>query len=530
MPISRYSTPIEQTLEKYVPVPMDSLYKAAEAIQQRGDLAEQQIDTAQYGLASIGSNPYHQDFINNYVKDFNNKSSELLAKYNGNSSNPEFEKESKRLIRQYASDPRLKTVQQAKLAYDQKQADKSKLDMMGVKYIDTNPTYNGLDNNGKLSTDVGQLRQVNYDKIIADRISQAAKGIEQRGSLRSNQWNIAGTADSLKQQKFVDPELALGVQHLMQTTGATQEQASAIMDQYIDTVSKSMISSDIDHFKESQDWDKFKYFDTRRRENEKTSPSEVPSLGTYFVPTSGEKDKLGDNEIPLAGKSNVSFNKPFQGVLTGERFVFKEGRFNDSAERKTDSVNIKDGTFVNVSVPYIINDIEGSNSSKYTSKKGELLTKDTGWWTSFGSDGSTESTDIQKDKNGRQFVYLDKDRKVKGYVQPQAFAVYKDNESDATIYKKLNRDETLTYLGPRAGKLSNDGYDRNIYESLDANTKVQVLETLKLKGYDVNTLSPSELNTLTQTELDAAYYKYYKAPLFEKPGTTEGILNYYIGK
>jgi len=288
MAINRYTTPVEQTLEKYVPVPMDSLYKAAEAIQERGDLAQQQVDQAQFGLASIAANPYHQDFVSQYANQFKNKATELLDKYQGNTSNPEFIRDSKRLSMQFASDPRLKAVQQAKLAYDQKENIKKDLNMKGLKYVDTGLGYNGLDENGQISANVGDIKTTDYDKTIASRIAQAASKMEQRGSLKSNQWNIEGTAKALKQQIFTDPELALGVQHLMQQGNLTEGQAIKTMNDYIDNVSKSMISSDIDHYEDSQAWDKFKYFDTRRREDEKAKqefPPQVPfELLSYSKP------------------------------------------------------------------------------------------------------------------------------------------------------------------------------------------------------------------------------------------------------
>lgn len=281
MAISRYTRPIEQTLEKYIPAPFQEMMQAGQLIQERGDLAQTQQDQVQVGLASIAANPYHQEFVNTFANQFKTKATELLDKYQGNTSNPEFIRESKRLGMQFAADPRLKAVQQAKLEYDKKQAAKQELDAKGVKYIDTNPTYNGLDANGQISGNVGTLRTTNYDKIIADRIQQAARGMEQRGSKISNEWNIAGTNKALKQQLFADPELALGVQHLMQQGNLNEAQAVKVMSDYIDNVSTSMIDSRTDYTLARMDQDERHHQDNLRLQRarltqEQSAPPPAP--------------------------------------------------------------------------------------------------------------------------------------------------------------------------------------------------------------------------------------------------------------
>ena len=108
--------------------------------------------------------------------------------------------------------------------------------------------------------------------------------------------------------------------------------------------------------------------------------------------------------------------------------------------------------------------------------------------------------------------------------------VYKDSKNNETIYKKLNRDETLTYLGPQAGKLSNDGRDNTAFEQLDDQTKMQVLQSLQQRGYNPSSLSPIQLNTLTQQLIDESFYNQRKAPLFSKPSTTTPFTENYYGQ
>ena len=111
--INRYSTPVQNSLEEYVPMPMDMLFKSAAAIQNRGDAIEDLNNRTEFGLASTEAlAPAYKEFINQYTNDYKTKAGDLLAKYNNNTSNPEFIRESKRLNTQFASDPRLQIIRQ----------------------------------------------------------------------------------------------------------------------------------------------------------------------------------------------------------------------------------------------------------------------------------------------------------------------------------------------------------------------------------------------------------------------------------
>lgn len=522
MAINRYTQGINNSLEQYVPLPFQEMMQAGQMIQQRGDLAEQQNMQTEFGLSSMEAlAPAYKEFVNSYVNDYRKQSAELLDKVGGNTSNPDFVRGIKRLNTQFTSDPRLQIIKQGNEQIKQNQQIAAKMQAEGRLFI--NPEFTGKDDQGNLIANPGQIQGVNTldEWTKAGAIAHSSMINDGKGTVSNrsnlNSWKKAVLSDVDGQNKLRQAYISQGYTPI--------EAQKAVENKIQGMINQFGVRSD-------RDWAYDNYQLAVRKAKAESDKSEIDTdLGTYFVPTQGEVDKQADNEIPLAGKSNVNFNTPFKGVLSGERVVFKKGAkwgLNDEVEKKSGSVNIKDGTFVNVSVPYVIKEVSGGKG--YENVVGNILSKDAGWWTAGGlGDGTSRNINIEKDNKGN-FVYLDDNKKVKGYLQPQAFAVYKDNESDATIYKKLNRDETLTYLGPQAGKLSNDGYGKKLFStSKDLNFQKQIIQGLMSKGYDVNKLSPSQVDDLTEQLIDEAYYNRKKVGLFD-PGKTTSFNQNYFGQ
>lgn len=192
MTINQYSSPVQNTLESYIPLPLDTLMKAGQAIQQRGDLTSQQNDNFQTGLASMEAlAPSHRQYVNTAVNNYKDQQAKLLDKYNGNTSDPNYERESRRVNMQFAADPNLKIIQNTNDLYKAKQKIKDTLDAQGVKYLDSNPTFTGLDSNGNLSNNVGQLRATAFDTNIDKSFKDLENATEQIGHTITNRGNLA---------------------------------------------------------------------------------------------------------------------------------------------------------------------------------------------------------------------------------------------------------------------------------------------------------------------------------------------------
>lgn len=195
--INEYSSPIQNTLEQYVPLPLASMYQAASAIQNRGDLAQGQNDQVQTGLSSMEAlAPSQRDFVNKFASDFKTQQGALLDKYHGNTSDPQYEQESRRLNMQFAADPRLSIIKQTNELMKKKQAIKDELDAKGMKYIDSNPNFTGADSNGNLMANAGTLASTNFDTNINQAFKDKESAIEQVGHTLTNRRNLGKVHDS----------------------------------------------------------------------------------------------------------------------------------------------------------------------------------------------------------------------------------------------------------------------------------------------------------------------------------------------
>lgn len=191
MSLNEYSSPVQNTLEQYVPLPLEMMYKAASAIQARGDIAQNQSDQVQTGLSSMEAlAPGHKDFVNKFTSDFRTQQSTLLDKYQGNTSDPQYEQESRKLNMQFAADPRLQTIKQANELYKKKENIKDELNAKGIKYIDSNPNFTGTDSSGNLTSNVGGVHATNFDTNINQAFKDKEQAIEQVGNTLTNRRNL----------------------------------------------------------------------------------------------------------------------------------------------------------------------------------------------------------------------------------------------------------------------------------------------------------------------------------------------------
>src|ERR1700758_4570106 len=217
--INEYSNPVQNTLESYIPLPLDYLLKAGQAVQQRGDLAQQQNDQIQTGLASAEAlAPAHRDYINKLVSDFKSQQGDLLDKYQGNTSDSQYINEARKLNMQFASDPKLQVIKQANDLIRKKEAIKDELQAKGIKYIDSSPNFTGKDDQGNLLSNPGNLRATNFDQQIDNSFKDKENAIEQVGHTLTNRRNLqkvkAHYLDALANSS--DPAIADGLTYYKQ--------------------------------------------------------------------------------------------------------------------------------------------------------------------------------------------------------------------------------------------------------------------------------------------------------------------------
>ena len=246
--INSYSKPIGNTLEQYVPLPLSEIYKAGEAIQQRGDKIESINDQFQSGLASLEAlAPAQKAYVQNYANQYRDEQNKLLTQYGGNASDPEYARKSRQLISRYASDPNLKIIQETNSLYKQKRDLATQLQANGKKYIDSNPTFTGRDSQGNLISNVGQLQGTNFDDSILKKFQIQGERMEQFGAMKSSKGNI-----QRQQHQYIralngevhDDDINEGLRYYKQQ-GLSDDQAKLAMAQLIRSGS-DYVKSDLD--------------------------------------------------------------------------------------------------------------------------------------------------------------------------------------------------------------------------------------------------------------------------------------------
>ena len=196
--INRYTNPLGQSLEQYVPIPFQEMSAAGAAIQQRGDLAEQQQMQQEIGLASMEAlAPAYAKFRDTFVNDYKTKAGALLEKYK-NPSDPEFIRESRKLNLTFAADPRLQTIKQGNEFIKGQQKIAQELSAKGIKAIDPNRNFTGVDANGRLIVPTGNIRGTNFDEDLTKSFLQIRDNMVDNGKgWKTNQPNIDNLAKNM---------------------------------------------------------------------------------------------------------------------------------------------------------------------------------------------------------------------------------------------------------------------------------------------------------------------------------------------
>lgn len=219
-------TQVDEITPEYIPLPMEMLFQAGQAVQQRSDAAYQAMDATQSGLSSLEAYaPAHRDYRDRISTEYRNTISDLLDKYNNKASDPQFQREMRRINNQFQSDPNLSTIAHANTLYKDRLKSIQKISEDGGRYIDSNPGFTGADEFGNLTADVGSIRRTNFEKDLADAFKESAKAKIGTGDYTSNEEALAATLSGFMAGAGTDPIMRDAYEYYMQQ-GLSDEQAS----------------------------------------------------------------------------------------------------------------------------------------------------------------------------------------------------------------------------------------------------------------------------------------------------------------
>lgn len=220
---------VDQTLPEYIPLPMEQLFQAGQAVQGRYDTAMSSIDQTNTGLGSMEAlAPAHSQYRDQLVNNYRNEISTLLDSYDNNASDPQFLREVNRINTRYASDPNLGIIRMGNESIRSKQKSIQDIYSKGGRYIDTNPRFTGLDERGNLSYDAGQVRQTNFNENIDEMFKNAAKSVVDDGNISTNRQALEQVRESLVRGINTNPEMLDAIQYYAQQGYSPEEAISAV--------------------------------------------------------------------------------------------------------------------------------------------------------------------------------------------------------------------------------------------------------------------------------------------------------------
>lgn len=491
MAINKYTQPIQNTLEQYVPLPFDELLKAGSLIQERGDLAEQQQMQVQTGLASMEAlAPGYSQFRDKFANDYKSSATTLLDKYQGNTSNPEFIRDIKRLNMQYSSDPRLQTIKQGNDLYRQNQQIAAKMKAEGKLYIQ--PNFTGVDERGNLTANVPGVEGVNTLEDWTKAGMIAHQSTEDIGTKTTNSRNLKKWRDSinsdtqgrdrLKQayiQQGLSPDRAEQavkntIQGLVNQYGVETKTNTALLNyglnerQFAYQRQQDAAKLDIDRFKA----------ETARLKAQGAGAEDVtkaPSFNDFTnrvgtIGVTGEKNK---RFIFGSGVSQYGTNdKPVKNqTISGKIYDISEGDFSPQSK----SIAVREGT------------LKGYMNAWVDKKTGKLLETPT----------ATSKPRIEY-INGKPFGY----KNGKPYeVEERTVAEYNYNAAKEgqdpdirTVYKQASPKEAMREMG----------YSNAYYEGMGRTQHGSVFDTQnKVKLDDKFIRTNAELKEYYPAFIDA---------------------------
>jgi len=194
-----YFTGVTQTLEEYVPMPMDMLFKAGQAVQGRYDSSIADNSAMETGLASIETRSSgHKDYVNNMLKSYRTENSALIDKYGGKLENPEFKREQNKIINKYKNDPTWNVIKENNKNVEKALDREGDMKQRGQLFISGLSKFSGKDADGNLTAYTGSPEAVNTLDEWKGSFALAHQSSEDIGNKTTNRRNLNKTRQAIE--------------------------------------------------------------------------------------------------------------------------------------------------------------------------------------------------------------------------------------------------------------------------------------------------------------------------------------------
>lgn len=438
--MNRYQTPVQNSLESYVPLPLDGLAKAGAAIQGRYDQNELADTTANTTLSNIrAENPDQQVVVKQMAGQYRDDASALLDKYQHRYDDPGFKREQQSLIQKYSNDPRYAAVTATNAAYDEKAKAISKENEAGNEWFDADPNFKGVSEGGRFNVPTQGIIRSTYAADIAKRAGEY-KDSKYYDGTTSNVPQLTGLVDRISNVN--DPEFAKermqAARHQMKY-GVPPEQAMAAGIKEITGIVYDRSHTDMDPDAAT------KRADALANKQQVLANTPYAVTGNSYSAVNFRPDKFvdfGAHQTNILSMAKSSSDKTYEmkagQTIPGRKWVLGDGH-NSSLDSTTNGFTFGDkgGTQLPDEVIGVISD------GKY---KGKLVATNTEGKDPDGDRSTTAAEDVKTDDYGNTTVSIGRGE-PKANVQGQAMHVYQDAATSHKIYVAMNKNESITYLG-----------------------------------------------------------------------------------
>lgn len=526
MAISEYSTPVQNTLEQYIPVPLDQMMRAGQATQQRYDQSQDLDSSTQSGLASIEARSSgYQQYVNNAVSSYKNDMSSLVDKYNGRIDDPQFQREQKQVINKYKNDPNWQVIKQGNQNIQMDQEIAAKLRAEGKLVLNPTSKFTGTDKSGNLTAYTPGVKEVNtlddWDKAL--QIAHGSMNFDGKG-YNTNKYNLGRAKSAILTDITNNGPQTRDLMQAYQEQGYTPEQAKQAVLSNVGTMANKygeVKTRDEGYFSNILQGEsirqnaKFHNDEIQSRKDiasahdaamierarimasKHKNPDGSDVITPYAVPTNNSPIAAGSDNLRAytADQSNVPINADIKYPTNVSGKYFKIDPKESSEQNK---INQTGGFKVNQG------SIVGAKNI-WVTEGGNLVVG--------GKDYSvTQKTDP---KTGKIENYLGNQK-----VHKQTVIEYNDANSEGksgaegdhgswkpvSYYKLANKDEAIRFMGPQAASYEEKNKNNQFYNaSIKQNTDGTVSANQKFKYPNINKIAEiahytgSDVNQLQQS-------------------------------
>jgi|GEM_PF-4961946 len=187
--MNRYQTPIDQPLEQYVPIPLDTIGRVAQADQQDYDTQEKQNAATNSALANMTSySPDIQNKLLDKANQFKKESEEVYNQY-PDWTDPIGKRKRQELYARYVNDPLYSQNNKYNQAYLANQKIVQKLNSEGVPYADPFANGKAVDLSGNIVIPNQFAKKLDYIEQI-DHLGSKAGFDDYGNGVKSNHANL----------------------------------------------------------------------------------------------------------------------------------------------------------------------------------------------------------------------------------------------------------------------------------------------------------------------------------------------------